>query len=115
MAGLAPPSGDTSGSRGDAGAGGGQAYRRHTGCHLHWGGQPQKGDVIVEVLGVVVGVSDGPGNGLDLNWLTAGLTIVLSQDNTVASRRHTAVSSSDNPVLVDQGSPTEVESPTILK
>lgn len=28
--------------------------------------------------------------------------------------RHTAVSSSDNPVLVDQGSPTEVESPTIL-
>lgn len=28
--------------------------------------------------------------------------------------RHTAVSSSDNPVLVDQRSSTEVESPTIL-
>lgn len=28
--------------------------------------------------------------------------------------RHTAVSSSDNPVLVDQGSSTEVESTTIL-
>lgn len=66
MAGLAPPSGDTSGSRGDAGAGGGQAYRRHTGCHLHWGGQPQKGDVIVEVLGVVVGVSDGLGGGMSI-------------------------------------------------
>lgn len=55
----APASGDTFGSRGDAGAGGGQAHRRHTGGHLHWGGQPQKGDVIVEVLRVVVWVRDG--------------------------------------------------------
>lgn len=59
LAGLAPPSGDTSGSIGDVGAGGGQAHRRHTGCHLNWGGQLQKGDVIVEVLGIVVGVTDG--------------------------------------------------------
>ena len=59
MTSLAPSSGDTRGSRRDAGAGGGQAHGGHTGCHLHWGGQPQKGDVIVEVPGVVVGVSDG--------------------------------------------------------
>lgn len=55
----APPSGDTFGSSRDVSAGGCQAHRGHTGCHLYWGGQLQKGDVIIEVLGVVVGVSDG--------------------------------------------------------
>lgn len=59
LAGLAPSCGDTFGSGRDASAGGGQAHRRHTRCHLGWGGQLQKCDVIVEVLGIVVGVSDG--------------------------------------------------------
>lgn len=55
----APSSGDTFGSRGDASAGGGQAHWGDAGCHLHWGGQPQKGDIIVKGVGVVVGMSDG--------------------------------------------------------
>lgn len=63
----APPTGDTFGSRWDAGAGGGQAHRGHTGCHLYWGGQPQKGDIIVEVLGVVVRVSDGLDGEVSIN------------------------------------------------
>lgn len=50
----APSSGDTFGSRGDAGGGGGQAHRSHAGGELRWGRQLQEGDVIVEVLGVVV-------------------------------------------------------------
>lgn len=69
LAGLSPPSGDTCGSRGDAGAGGGQAHRRHTGCHLYWGGQLQKGNVIVEVLAVVVGVSDGLNGEASINQI----------------------------------------------
>lgn len=59
LAGPAPTSGDTFSSRGDVGRAGGQAHRRHTGVHLHWGWQLQKGDVIVEVLGVVIWVRDG--------------------------------------------------------
>lgn len=55
----APSSGDTFGSRGDASAGGGQAHRGDASCHLHWGGQPQKGDIIVKVVGIIGGVSDG--------------------------------------------------------
>lgn len=54
----APSSGDTFGSRGDAAGGGGQAHRRHAGGELRWGRQLQQGDVIVEVLGVVVWVTD---------------------------------------------------------
>lgn len=67
MAGPAPAGGDTFVSRGDAGARGGQAHRGHTGCHLYWGRQLQKGDVIVEVLGVVIGVSDGLDGEVSMN------------------------------------------------
>lgn len=56
--GPAPTSGDAFGSRGDAAGGGGQAHRRHAGGELRWGRQLQQGDVIVEVLGVVVWVAD---------------------------------------------------------
>lgn len=59
MTGPAPSSGDTLGSRWDVGAGGGQAHRGHTRINLHWGGELQEGDVIVEVVGVVVRVTDG--------------------------------------------------------
>lgn len=59
LSGPAPSSGDTSGSGGDAGAGAGQTHRRHGPGYLNWRGQLQKGDVVVEVLGVVVGMRDG--------------------------------------------------------
>lgn len=68
LAGPAPPSGDTCGSRGDAGAGGGQAHRRHTAVELCWGRQLQKGDVVIEVLGVVVGVRDGLDGEVNVNY-----------------------------------------------
>lgn len=37
----------------------GQAHRRHTVGQLSWRGELQKGDIIVKVLTVVVGVCDG--------------------------------------------------------
>lgn len=37
----------------------GQAHGRHTVSQLSWRGKLKQGDVIVEVLAVVVGVSDG--------------------------------------------------------
>ena len=53
---FSPAGGDTAGARVEVE--GGQAHRGHTVCHLDWGGQPQQGDVVVEVLAVVVGVGD---------------------------------------------------------
>lgn len=113
LAGSAPSSGHTCGSRWDAGAGGSQTHRRDARCHLSGGCQLQESDVIVEVLAVVVGVSDGLNGGVgenksltcsnwkiqivtyegysylgnihDLNLLTVVLTVMLSQDNTMAS------------------------------
>lgn len=80
-----------------------------------------------------------PSNVLDLDRLTVVLTIVLSQNHIMTRwtgknkkhpswspaapvmvccseySRHTAVSSSDHPVLTDQGSSTEVKTSAILK
>lgn len=93
--------------------------------------------------GILCDANSYLGNCLDLNWLSSGLTVIFSQDDTVASGtgekttqrewlaemktlriilggmrdndlRHAAVSSSDNPVLADQRSSTEVESSTVL-
>ena len=59
LAGLAPAGGDAAGASGGVAAGGCQTHGGNAGRHPGWGGQPQQGDVIVEVLGIVVGMSAG--------------------------------------------------------
>lgn len=56
---FAPSSGDAASARGDTGGGGSQTHRRDTGRQLGWRGQFQQGDVVVEVLTVVVRMGDG--------------------------------------------------------
>lgn len=55
----APASGYTVCASRNIGTRRGQAHRRHTVGQLSWRGQLQQGDIIVEVLAVVVGVGDG--------------------------------------------------------
>lgn len=56
---FAPASGYTACASGNIGNRSGQAHRRHTVGQLSWRGQLQQGDIIVEVLAVIVRVGDG--------------------------------------------------------
>lgn len=56
--GFAPAGGYTACTSRDIGTRSSQAHRRHTAVQLSWSGQLQQGDIIVEVLTVVVGVGD---------------------------------------------------------
>lgn len=56
---FAPASGYTACTSRNIGTRRGQAHGRHAGGQLSWRGQLQQGDIIVEVLTVVVGMRDG--------------------------------------------------------
>merc|ERR1712212_646231 len=88
------------------GAGGGQSHRLH--ILVEGGGLAQldQHDVIVDVVGAVVGVTDDTGGGDPLLGTLIDFDVVLAK--TKLNTGLVAVSSRHNPVLVDQGATTEV-------
>lgn len=60
-------------------------------------------------------MGDDLGNYLDLDGFIIGATIMFSKNDTVRADHDSTLGSSENPVLVDQGSSAEVETIGELK